>query len=249
MRNFTRHSSSREEDRRYSPHRCPPRNCIFTMEPRAMQGTRGNRSPCCAAFIAAPYIGALSAGCRVARISTIIAGPIINPEGRALDSPKLLVPLPRAARFYCLFSSVRNGGSPLHRPRWRINDPAIRRRAAPRHAALRTRTRFSSPPHCLYPRLRCLRVRITRVPSSVYRGISLVWNRSRARKEPAKAGSARAIVASIALVNAPLTRTLDKLVKFAGSVESGDYRRAAKESRGISNLGVAKIHAKIKRKK
>lgn len=51
-----------------------------------------------------------------------------KPEGSTLDSPKLLVPLPRGARFYCLLSSVRNGGSPLHRPRWRINDPAIRRR-------------------------------------------------------------------------------------------------------------------------
>lgn len=53
-----------------------------------------------------------------------------KPEGSTLDSPKLLVPLPRGARFYCLLSSVRNGGSPLHRPRWRINDPAIRRCAA-----------------------------------------------------------------------------------------------------------------------
>jgi len=53
-----------------------------------------------------------------------------KPEGSTLDSPKLLVPLPRAARFYCLLSSVRNGGSLLHRSRWRINDPAIRRRAA-----------------------------------------------------------------------------------------------------------------------
>lgn len=92
-------------------------------------------------------------------------------EGSTLDSPKLLVPLPRAARFYCLLSSVRNGGSPLHRPRWRINDPAIRR------ALLRGTARENaraSPSHCPCPRV----MRVPRVPRR------LVRNRSRARKEP-----------------------------------------------------------------
>lgn len=93
----------------------------------------GDRSPFCAAFIAAPYVGALSAGCRVARISTIIAGPIINPKGeRALSIARncwfpylgsgtvLLPPL-------SLVGQEWRAEAPLHRPRWRINDPAIRR--------------------------------------------------------------------------------------------------------------------------
>lgn len=100
-------------------------------------------------------------------------------EGSTLDSPKLLVPLPRAARFYCLLSSVRNGGSPLHRPRWRINDPAIRRRAANANANANARFSFSLS---VSLRLCCLRVRIT--CSGVPR--HLVQNRSRARKEPQK---------------------------------------------------------------
>lgn len=171
MRNFTRHSSSRrqrEEDCRYlldAP--LPAVNCIFTMEPRAIQGTRGNRLS--VAMLCSFYRRALHRsikrglpGCAYINNNCRANN---KPEGSALDSPKLLVPLPRAARFYCLFSSVRNGGSPLHRPRWRINDPAIRRRAAPR-------MRLSSPPHCPYPRLRCLRIRTTHVPSGVPRHLS-----------------------------------------------------------------------------
>lgn len=66
-----------------------------------MQGTRGNEywPPCCAAFIAAPYIGTLSAGCRVARISTIIAGPIINPKGARSIARNCWFPYPEQRGF------------------------------------------------------------------------------------------------------------------------------------------------------
>lgn len=119
------------------------------MEPRAIQGTRGNRLS--VAMLCSFYRRALHRsikrglpGCAYINNNCRANN---KPEGSALDSPKLLVPLPRAARFYCLFSSVRNGGSPLHRPRWRINDPAIRRRAAPRR-------------ECASPLLLIVRIRV-----------------------------------------------------------------------------------------
>lgn len=121
-------AEEREGYRRYSTHRCI--DCIFPEESLSRARGNGYRSPCCAAFIAAPYIGTLSAGLPGCAYINNNCRANNKPEGSALDSPKLLVPLPRGARFYCLLSSARNGGSPLHRPRWRINDPAIRHRAA-----------------------------------------------------------------------------------------------------------------------
>jgi len=66
-----------------------------------------DRSPFCAAFIAAPYIGTLSAGCRVARISTIIAGPIIKPKGARSIARNCWFPYPEPRGF--IASSRRSG--------------------------------------------------------------------------------------------------------------------------------------------
>lgn len=132
----------------------------------------GDRSPFCAAFIAAPYIGTLNAGCRVARISTIIAGPIINPKGARSIARNCWFPYLGAARFYCLLSrrSGMAGRGPLHRPRWRINDPAIR--GAP-------------SPFLIVFAYTCISVCAVyiRITPRVRRDVR---NRSRARKEPAK---------------------------------------------------------------
>lgn len=79
-----------------------------------------------AAFIAAPYIGTLCLGCRVARISTIIAGPIIKLEGPRSIARNCWFPYLSLQRFIASTLESRNGGSPLRPSRWRINDPAIR---------------------------------------------------------------------------------------------------------------------------
>lgn len=76
-------------------------------------------------FIAAPYIGALCLGCRVARISTIIAGPIIKLEGPRSIARNCRFPYPGLQRFIASTLEAGNGGSPLHPSRWRINDPPI----------------------------------------------------------------------------------------------------------------------------
>lgn len=77
-------------------------------------------------FIAAPYIGTLCLGCRVARISTIIAGPIIKLEGPRSIARNCRFPYPGLQRFIASTLEAGNGGSPLHPSRWRINDPPIR---------------------------------------------------------------------------------------------------------------------------
>lgn len=77
-------------------------------------------------FIAAPYIGTLCLGCRVARISTIIAGPIIKLEGPRSIARNCRFPYPGLQRFIASTLEAGNGGSPLRPSRWRINDPPIR---------------------------------------------------------------------------------------------------------------------------
>jgi len=133
-RNFTEHSNSykqREEDHRIITRRCRHR---LHFHRGVSRDTRAERERLSVAMLCSFYRRALHRnikrglpGCAYINNNCRANN---KPEGSTLDSPKLLVPLPRAARFYCLLSSVRNGGSPLHRPRWRINDPAIRRRAA-----------------------------------------------------------------------------------------------------------------------
>lgn len=74
-------------------------------------------------FIAAPYIGTLCLGCRVARISTIIAGPIIKLEGPRSIARNCRFPYPGLQRFIASAREAGNGGSPLRPSRWRINHP------------------------------------------------------------------------------------------------------------------------------
>lgn len=75
-------------------------------------------------FIAAPYIGTLCLGCRVARISTIIAGPIIKLEGPRSIARNCRFPYPGLQRFIASTREAGNGGSPLRPSRWRINHPS-----------------------------------------------------------------------------------------------------------------------------
>lgn len=97
-----------------------------------------------AAFIAAPYIGTLCLGCRVARISTIIAGPIIKLEGPRSIARNCWFPYLSLQRFIASTLESRNGGSPLRPSRWRINDPAIRSLRQRWSLDIRDRAKFPS---------------------------------------------------------------------------------------------------------